>query len=108
MFTRIGTVVLMLLSTVWLCRSPDWEPLIATVSAILIYVGTEVAQYKKSKQDAKERHELIEEIASARSVKGAYARAKQTISDMESGSSAREMKQLRESVEKAFRIKKDA
>ena len=36
---RTGALVVLLLSLSWLCRAPDWEPLIAFIVALLGYLG---------------------------------------------------------------------
>lgn len=41
---RSAALVVLLLSLVWLCRSPDWEPLIAFIVALLTYGFLDVWQ----------------------------------------------------------------
>jgi len=49
MITRIGAVVLSILSAVWLARTPDWEPLIALLTSFGSYLGIEIAQRRATK-----------------------------------------------------------
>jgi hypothetical protein len=39
---RTALLITLLLSVVWLCRTPDWEPLIATFTAFCAYLGLDV------------------------------------------------------------------
>lgn len=36
---RVGALLILLLSLTWLCRAPDWEPLIACLVALFGYLG---------------------------------------------------------------------
>jgi hypothetical protein len=41
---RIAALIIVLLSLVWLCRAPDWEPMIAFVTALTAYLGLDFWQ----------------------------------------------------------------
>lgn len=36
---RIGALIGLLISEAWLCRAPDWEPLLAFVTLLIAYIG---------------------------------------------------------------------
>jgi hypothetical protein len=59
MISRITSVVMCILCTAWLARAPDWEPLIALISAIGVYVGVEFSQYPKHKQHKDDSHTVV-------------------------------------------------
>jgi hypothetical protein len=52
MIARFTTVVALLLSVVWLCREPSWEPVIAVLTFFSTYLGIEIVHYRKAQQDA--------------------------------------------------------
>jgi hypothetical protein len=46
--TRTGTLAVVLLSLTWLCRDPDWEPLIAFIVALTSYLSFDYWQSAQS------------------------------------------------------------
>ncbi len=50
MLVRLTAVVAAILSAVWLARAPDWEPVIALLTAFSGYLGIEIVHYRKEKQ----------------------------------------------------------
>ena len=44
LWIRIVALIILLLSLTWLCRDPDWEPLLTFVAAFLGYLGLDIWQ----------------------------------------------------------------
>lgn len=56
MITRIGAVIVCILSAIWLARTPDWEPLIALITGFGGYLALEFTQGHKKKDDQDRSH----------------------------------------------------
>jgi hypothetical protein len=55
---KLSNLVLLLLSVVWLSRTPDWEPLIAFLALFFGYAYQEFKDYKKlSSKDSSLKHD---------------------------------------------------